>query len=125
MLNKYGLNVKNDSDLEVPEYIYVDENVIADDDNYNYSNTPEYLAITSSENDYEGISEKESMKAMVLAALGKLDTRSRMIVKMLYGIDNPREYSAQEIAEIYGMTPTRINQIKRDATKKLQYLITA
>ena len=125
MLNKYGINVKNDSDLETPEYIYVDERIVDDDENYTYASTPEYLAITSSENDYEAISEKDSIKAMVLTALSKLDTRSQVIVKMLYGIDNPREYSAQEIADMYGMTPTRINQIKRDAAKKLQCLITA
>jgi RNA polymerase sigma factor (sigma-70 family) len=126
MLNKYGVNVKSDSDLEVPEYIYVDNNIVDDDnDNFTYGNTPEYLAITSSENDYEAMSEKDDTKASVLAALGKLGTRTAEIIKMLYGIDYPREYTPKEIGELYGMTPTRINQIRREATKKLQYLITA
>ena len=128
MLNKYGIAVKNDADLiESPEVIYVDNQIDEDDEkhNYTYANTPEYLSATSSFNEYEETIEQDDSKAIVLAALSKLDERSAAIVKMLYGIDCNREFSPQEIAEMYSMTPTRINQIKREATKRLQYLITA
>ena len=44
---------------------------------------------------------------------------------MMYGIDCDREYSATELADMYGMTKTRINQIKNEAQKRLEYMITA
>ena len=44
---------------------------------------------------------------------------------MIYGIDCDREYSISELAEIYGMSKTRINQIKNKAQKRLEYMITA
>jgi RNA polymerase primary sigma factor len=128
MLNKYGLKISNDSDLEIPDYIYIDENVSENDDNidkYRYENAPEFVCVTSSNNDYIKQSEADDTKAVVLAALSKLDQRSADIVKMIYGIDLPREYSVSEIADMYNMTTTRIHQIKREAAKKLQYLITA
>lgn len=126
MLNKYGIKINNDADLEQPEYVYVDSNICDDEnDKYTYGDTAEYINATSSRNEYEDQIEHDDSKEIVLAALGKLDSRSSEIVKMLYGIDHNREYSVQEIADMYGMTTTRINQIKREATKRLQYLITA
>jgi RNA polymerase primary sigma factor len=95
------------------------------DDDYTIGDTDTYLKSTSSYNEYEDTIEQENTKAIVLAALSKLDDRTQTIVKMLYGIDCDREYSASELAEMYGMTKTRINQIKNEAQKRLEYMITA
>jgi RNA polymerase sigma factor (sigma-70 family) len=125
MLNKYNINVSNDEDLYINDFVYVDDNVADTDDDYTIGDTDTYLKNTSSYNEYEDTIEQENTKAIVLAALSKLDDRTQTIVKMLYGIDCDREYSASELAEMYGMTKTRINQIKNEAQKRLEYMITA
>lgn len=125
MLNKYNINVSNDEDLYINDFVYVDDNVADTDDDYTIGDTDTYLKNTSSYNEYEDTIEQEDTKAIVLAALSKLDDRTQTIVKMLYGIDCDREYSASELAEMYGMTKTRINQIKNEAQKRLEYMITA
>ena len=125
MLNKYNINVNSDEDLYINDFVYVDDNVADTDDDYTIGETDTYLKSTSSYNEYDDTIEQENTKAIVLAALSKLDDRTQTIVKMLYGIDCDREYSAYELAEMYGMTKTRINQIRNDAQKRLEYLITA
>ena len=125
MLNKYNINVTNDDDLYINNFVYVDDNVADTDDDYTIGDTDTYLKGTSSYNEYEDTIEQDNTKAIVLTALSKLDKRSQEIVKMLYGIDCDREYSATELADMYGMTKTRINQIRNDAQKRLEYLITA
>ena len=125
MLNKYNINVKSDEDLYINDFVYVDDNVADTDDDYTIGETDTYLKSTSSYNEYDDTIEQENTKAIVLAALSKLDDRTQTIVKMLYGIDCDREYSAYELAEMYGMTKTRINQIKNEAQKRLEYMITA
>lgn len=125
MLNKYNINVTNDDDLYINNFVYVDDNVADTDDDYTIGDTDTYLKGTSSYNEYEDTIEQDDTKAIVLTALSKLDKRSQEIVKMLYGIDCDREYSATELADMYGMTKTRINQIRNDAQKRLEYLITA
>ena len=125
MLNKYNINVNRDEDLYINDFVYVDDNVADTDDDYTIGETDTYLKSTSSYNEYDDTIEQENTKAIVLAALSKLDDRTQTIVKMLYGIDCDREYSAYELAEMYGMTKTRINQIKNEAQKRLEYMITA
>ena len=125
MLNKYNINVNNDEDLYVNDFVYVDDNVSESDDDFTFGDTSEYLNNTSSYNEYDNDIEQDHTKAIVLTALSKLDKRSQEIVKMMYGIDCDREYSAAELADMYGMTKTRINQIKNEAQKRLEYLITA
>ena len=125
MLNKYNINVNSDEDLYINDFVYVDDNVADTDDDYTIGETDTYLKSTSSYNEYDDTIEQENTKAIVLAALSKLDDRTQTIVKMLYGIDCDREYSAYELAEMYGMTKTRINQIKNEAQKRLEYMITA
>lgn len=125
MLNKYNINVTNDEDLYINNFVYVDDNVSDTDDDYTFEKTDEYLSSTNTCNDYENDIEHDHTKAIILTALSKLDKRSQEIVKMLYGIDCDREYSAYELADMYGMTKTRINQIKNEAQKRLEYMITA
>lgn len=125
MLNKYNINVSNDEDLYINDFVYVDDNVADTDDDYTFGQTEEYLSSTNTYNEYENEIEQDHTKAIVLTALSKLDKRSQEIVKMLYGIDCDREYSASELADMYGMTKTRINQIKNEAQKRLEYMITA
>lgn len=125
MANKYNVNVINDSDLYLTDFVYMDDCVSDADEEYKIEDTNEYLSATSSHNEYEDVIENDDTKATVLAALSKLDERTQDIVKMLYGIDCDREYSATELADMYGMTKTRINQIRNEAKRKLEYLITA
>ena len=125
LLNKYNINVTNDEDFYVNNFVYIDDNVSDSDDDFTFGDTSEYINSTSTYNDYEKDIEYDNTKAVVLAALSKLDNRSQDILKRLYGIGYDREYSASEIADMYGMTKTRINQIKNEAQKRLEYMFTA
>ena len=125
LLNKYNINVTNDEDFYINNFVYIDDNVSDSDDDFTFGDTSEYINHTSTYNDYEKDIEYDNTKAVVLAALSKLDNRSQDILKRLYGIGYDREYSASEIADMYGMTKTRINQIKNEAQKRLEYMFTA
>lgn len=125
LLNKYNINVTNDEDFYVNNFVYIDDNVSDSDDDFTFGDTSEYINSTSTYNDYEKDIEYDNTKAVVLAALSKLDNRSQDILKRLYGIGYDREFSASEIADMYGMTKTRINQIKNEAQKRLEYMFTA
>lgn len=125
LLNKYNINVTNDEDFYINNFVYIDDNVSDSDDDFTFGDTSEYINSTSTYNDYEKDIEYDNTKAVVLAALSKLDNRSQDILKRLYGIGYDREFSASEIADMYGMTKTRINQIKNEAQKRLEYMFTA
>lgn len=125
LINKYNINVTNDEDFYINNFVYIDDNVSDSDDDFTFGDTSEYINSTSTYNDYEKDIEYDNTKAVVLAALSKLDNRSQDILKRLYGIGYDREYSASEIADMYGMTKTRINQIKNEAQKRLEYMFTA
>ncbi len=50
----------------------------------------------------------------------KLDVREEKIIRMRYGIGNPRKYSLEEVGAEFNLTRERIRQIELKALKKLK-----
>lgn len=63
--------------------------------------------------------EKESLSTDLDAALKVLSERERVVLKMLFGI-NQAEMTAEEVANNLGLTRERVRQIKERALKRLR-----
>jgi DNA-directed RNA polymerase sigma subunit (sigma70/sigma32) len=68
--------------------------------------------------------EDDDIKAKVLVALSNLRGRDKEVIEMLFGI-NGIEYSPEQIAMKFGLTKTRVLQIKREALIKMKLALTA
>lgn len=130
METKYGIKNINDIDLEISTFISCDTSYKSHGNNVDGGNAlfmgdDEFVERTSSYNLYEQLIDEDYIKSTVLAALQTLDEREQDILKMLYGIDYPEGIDPDIIGEKYGITRTRIFQIKNQALKKMKYEIPA
>lgn len=131
MKDKYGLPFVSDYDLEIPSFCSTDvvmqshfnggydEEVISFVDKTLYDNS--FFAI----NDCENSLEIDDAHTMIMSALEELDDREKDIVMMLFGIGYPADIDPDDIAKKYGVTRTRVFQIKREAVNKMRYALTA
>lgn len=121
--DKYGIDVKKED--------YVREITVSSlDEVYTYINGDEVSAIDSPEftsrsefvntNGFVLKEENESNENMISACLSMLSERNREIMKKLFGIGYYREYTPEEVADEYGMTLARINQIKNESIEKIR-----
>ena len=122
---KYGKDILDDSIVNDIEYSYIDDFSSCDEENEGRTKGDArfFNSYTAAINDYEEESRKNDIRAIVLAALDRVcrgKEREKTIVKMIYGIDFDREYSVSEIANIYGISETRVNQIRFSVEKKLR-----
>jgi RNA polymerase sigma factor (sigma-70 family) len=71
------------------------------------------------------VHDNEELKMAVSNALETLSERDAAILKAMYGIDQNGGFgkSAEDIAEEYGMTSTRVNQIVRKGKQQLEELL--
>lgn len=115
---KYGLEVKNESDIYGAFVTSIDDNqsVEDDDDMQDYS---EYATVSASHNEYLDTMEKEDLSYQMQQALNSLSEREQTIVKMANGIGYTKEYKDKEIAQELGLSTERVRQIKHSATKKM------
>ena len=91
-----------------------------DDDSNAFENSSAFTSITASYNDVEKKIEQESTSNDAHYALNCLKERDREIVKLSFGIDCDKEYTNQEIGDMYNMTAERIRQIIKHSTAKMK-----
>lgn len=129
MKEKYEINYISDYDLEIPTFLstdFVAPNCYCDEGEVStFLDSPEFTSHTSCENGYVGAIENDDIKATILAALECLSEREKDIVKMLFGIDYPEDIDPDVIAEKYGITRTRVFQIRAEALKTMKYAVSA
>ena len=97
----------------------IDEDFGDDDDD---PNPTEYMFNSASAvgNEYDTSVDNEYNKQLTESVLQVLTPREADIIKMSFGIDYPREYEAQEIAEKMKLTPERVRQLKNAALARLK-----
>lgn len=117
-LEKRGIKIKKDSDLEAVIQQSIDS--IWGEDDATFESNPTYIQHSSVVNDYEKEVEAEDNSNVVNRLLNGLDKRSREIVKMLFGIGYESPVDIEVVAERMGLTPTRIGQIRTAALKKMK-----
>ncbi|MBR4391009.1 MAG: RNA polymerase sigma factor RpoD/SigA [Bacteroidales bacterium] len=64
--------------------------------------------------------ENESDQNAIKRSLSSLTDKERQVINMYYGIDNPREYSLDEIALNLGISRERTRQIRDRALRRLK-----
>jgi RNA polymerase sigma factor (sigma-70 family) len=116
--DKYGLEVKNESDIYGAFVTSIDDNQSVDDDD-DMQDYSEYATASASHNEYLDTMEKEDLSYQMQQALNSLSEREQTIVKMANGIGYTKEYKDKEIAQELGLSTERVRQIKHSATKKM------
>lgn len=116
-LAKKGIIIKDDHDLD-DVFKHSIDSVWADETTF--ESNPHYIQNSAVNNDYEKEIEIENNKSVIERLLDKLDERSALVVKQLYGIGYENAMDIEVVAEHLGLTTTRVGQIKNAAIKKLQ-----
>lgn len=118
--DKYGIEIKEDVDMLDVNMTSIDDSENAEGDSNDLTETGEFAVATASFNSFIAKEEDEHMHRVVNALLGKLDERSRAIVKLAYGIDCDYPVDPDDIAEKFKITRTRVNQILAAALQDMR-----
>jgi len=62
----------------------------------------------------------QELKINIEYALSKLNQRDALILKMLYGIGFPQEYTYDEVAKVLEVSNTRVRQLEKKALRKMR-----
>ena len=114
----YNISVKERSDIY--DLCVNSINIDKDDDNYNSDVMSNYNKFTSSYNTYEDTINSDDNKYFINEILKSVKTRDANIVKLLFGIDCDRQYSADEVADKYDITTANVNNIKNKVIEQLK-----
>lgn len=120
---KYNIDIKEDVDLLPISMSSIDDttgpgNV---DNELDQTEMGEFAVTTASRNGFINKEEEEYTNYLAHAFLSKLeDPRDREIVELAYGFGRDYEMNPDDIAEKFGITRTRVNQILASALKKMQ-----
>lgn len=120
---KYNIDIKEDVDLLSVTMSSIDDTTGPGNVNneLDQTETGEFAAITASYNGFINKEEEEYTNRLAHALLSKLeDPRDRKIVELAYGFGLDYEMNPDDIAEKFGITRTRVNQILASALKKMQ-----
>lgn len=115
-LAKKGIKIKDLRDLEDSVQNSLESSW---GDDSTFENNPKFLKHSSVDNEFENEVEAEDNRDKVSKLLNTLDERSKNIVKALFGIGRDGAMDIETVAEIYGLTTTRVGQIKKAALKKM------
>ena len=69
--------------------------------------------------EYENKSNKEILKEEI----AKLPDRDKQIMIMRYGLNNTKEYTQKEVADLLGISQSYISRIEKKVIKKLEFLM--
>ena len=116
-LEKQGVKIKKDSDLEDVVQNSIDS---VWGDEARFENNPRYVQHSAVDNEYEKEIEAEENSNTVNKLLRGLDERSAEIIKMLFGIGYDSPMDIEAVAERMNLTTTRIGQIRNAALKKMK-----
>ncbi len=71
------------------------------------------------EKEYEDVVDKELLKTVI----DKLPSRDREILTLRYGLNNTKEYTQKEVADMLGISQSYISRIEKKAIKRLKSLM--
>ncbi len=69
--------------------------------------------------EFEGMVNKEILKEEI----SKLNDRDKQIMIMRYGLNNTKEYTQKEVADLLGISQSYISRIEKKVIKKLEILM--
>ena len=117
--NDYNIKIKEKEDVYDMCVSSISDTMIGESDSPSPSQM-EFEAYTATRNEYEDEMDKESNVYLVDKLLSVCTKKEQEIIKKLYGIGYDNPISPEDVAEEYGMTRTRILQMKKNIIKKMQ-----
>jgi len=69
----------------------------------------------------EEASQNQALKKLIEMSLAKLSEREGEVLRLYFGIGESRQYTLEEIGEMYQLTRERVRQIKEKAIRRLQF----
>lgn len=117
----YNYDIRHNEDLYELRVSSIDETYYNDGDDASFTmeDNSEYAMVSSSCNIEENI-EKDYEKSFVESLLVTLNDREQEIIKLLYGINEVRELSIDEVADKLNMSRERVRQLKFAILDKLK-----
>lgn len=117
--NDYNIKIKEKEDVYDMCVSSISDTMVGESDSPSPSQM-EFEAYTATRNEYEDEMDKESNAYLVDKLLSVCTKKEQEIIKKLYGIGYDNPISPEDVAEEYGMTRTRILQMKKNIIKKMQ-----
>lgn len=117
----YNYDIRHNEDLYELRVSSIDEVYSSDSDDNSFSleDNSDFTAVSSTcnidddiENDYE--------KEIISSLLSTLTEREQTIIKLLYGINEIREYNIDEVSEKMNISRERVRQLKFSIIEKLK-----
>jgi DNA-directed RNA polymerase sigma subunit (sigma70/sigma32) len=116
---EYNIKIKETEDTYDLTVSSISDTMVGDSDAPSPTQL-EYDVQTASRNDYEDEIDREADSYLVDRLLSVCTEKEQKIMRMLYGIGYENPFSPEDVAEYFGMTKTRIMQIKKNLIKKMQ-----
>ncbi|PWT98960.1 MAG: RNA polymerase sigma factor RpoD [Candidatus Melainabacteria bacterium] len=92
-----------------------DESAVQTDSNALKDREPE-SAISSLS---EGLLREEIMQVMAIISAKDLPARERDMIRLRFGLDDGRQRTAEEVAELFGVTAAKVRQVEAKLLKKM------
>lgn len=67
--------------------------------------------------------EENDMRKIMLKEIGKLNERDKQIMVLRYGINDTKEYTQKEVAELLGISQSYISRIEKKVISKISSMI--
>lgn len=67
--------------------------------------------------------EENDMRKIMLKEIGKLNERDKQIMVLRYGLNDTKEYTQKEVAEILGISQSYISRIEKKVIRKLKQVM--
>lgn len=80
----------------------------------------QFRQLVNTETDCSLLLENSEMQAAFSELVGRLPARERKVISMRFGLEDGQEKTYREIAQISGLSPGRIQQIEKEALRRLR-----
>ena len=67
--------------------------------------------------------EENDMRKIMLKEIGKLNERDKQIMVLRYGLNDTKEYTQKEVAELLGISQSYISRLEKKVIRKLSSMI--
>lgn len=117
----YNYDIRHNEDLYELRVSSIDETYSSDSDDASFTieDNSDFAVISATCNIDDDI-EKDYEKEIISSLLSTLSEREQTIIKLLYGINEIREYNIDEVSEKMNISRERVRQLKISIIEKLK-----
>lgn len=117
----YNYDIRHNEDLYELRVSSIDETYSSDSDDASFTieDNSDFAVVSATCNIDDDI-EKDYEKEIISSLLSTLSEREQTIIKLLYGINEIREYNIDEVSEKMNISRERVRQLKISIIEKLK-----